>query len=101
MIRRPPRSTLFPYTTLFRSLDKNFLTDHIDVKEHHQSDQTQNDLNDIDLEDGLRALTNCGESQGRDCKGEQEHNKDRIGPDPPITLLNLPKLVRQFLVGRL
>src|SRR3712207_9042257 len=25
MIRRPPRSTLFPYTTLFRSLDR-FLT---------------------------------------------------------------------------
>src|SRR5256885_5022870 len=23
MIRRPPRSTLFPYTTLFRSLDKD------------------------------------------------------------------------------
>src|SRR5260221_8186898 len=23
MIRRPPRSTLFPYTTLFRSLDNN------------------------------------------------------------------------------
>src|SRR5256885_17221010 len=24
MIRRPPRSTLFPYTTLFRSLEDNF-----------------------------------------------------------------------------
>src|SRR5438309_7102244 len=24
MIRRPPRSTLFPYTTLFRSLGKTF-----------------------------------------------------------------------------
>src|SRR5258705_13742989 len=24
MIRRPPRSTLFPYTTLFRSLDREF-----------------------------------------------------------------------------
>src|SRR5687767_15318224 len=24
MIRRPPRSTLFPYTTLFRSLDLRF-----------------------------------------------------------------------------
>src|SRR2546429_10023688 len=24
MIRRPPRSTLFPYTTLFRSLPKEF-----------------------------------------------------------------------------
>ena len=23
MIRRPPRSTLFPYTTLFRSVDDN------------------------------------------------------------------------------
>src|SRR2546425_7927248 len=25
MIRRPPRSTLFPYTTLFRSLDRSAL----------------------------------------------------------------------------
>src|SRR5438093_4534682 len=25
MIRRPPRSTLFPYTTLFRSIRKRFL----------------------------------------------------------------------------
>src|SRR5258708_22928256 len=24
MIRRPPRSTLFPYTTLFRSVEMNF-----------------------------------------------------------------------------
>src|SRR5258708_13111033 len=24
MIRRPPRSTLFPYTTLFRSAEQNF-----------------------------------------------------------------------------
>src|SRR3712207_8763884 len=28
MIRRPPRSTLFPYTTLFRSLDGGDLTAH-------------------------------------------------------------------------
>src|SRR5258708_14640601 len=26
MIRRPPRSTLFPYTTLFRSRDNNVVT---------------------------------------------------------------------------
>src|SRR3712207_7582990 len=33
MIRRPPRSTLFPYTTLFRSLDAggNMLLDEIDA----------------------------------------------------------------------
>src|SRR2546430_3598490 len=36
MIRRPPRSTLFPYTTLFRSL-----ADLPPQKSHHQSrDQT-------------------------------------------------------------
>src|SRR2546422_1204079 len=28
MIRRPPRSTLFPYTTLFRSLTAGILTQH-------------------------------------------------------------------------
>src|SRR3712207_9592768 len=27
MIRRPPRSTLFPYTTLFRSAERNARTD--------------------------------------------------------------------------
>src|SRR5258708_13474470 len=27
MIRRPPRSTLFPYTTLFRSADGSFVLD--------------------------------------------------------------------------
>src|SRR5438045_7993827 len=30
MIRRPPRSTLFPYTTLFRSMLLRFETVHVD-----------------------------------------------------------------------
>src|SRR5438309_4244910 len=31
MIRRPPRSTLFPYTTLFRSLEDNgFVEERVD-----------------------------------------------------------------------
>src|SRR2546425_8096715 len=29
MIRRPPRSTLFPYTTLFRSWVRRFLLEHL------------------------------------------------------------------------
>src|SRR3712207_2759791 len=29
MIRRPPRSTLFPYTTLFRSNPAGFITGHV------------------------------------------------------------------------
>src|SRR2546430_10705865 len=31
MIRRPPRSTLFPYTTLFRSAELAFELDHVDA----------------------------------------------------------------------
>src|SRR4051812_49557726 len=31
MIRRPPRSTLFPYTTLFRSLQRHL---HVDARRH-------------------------------------------------------------------
>src|SRR5258708_24389845 len=32
MIRRPPRSTLFPYTTLFRSLDAVHERNHIHIE---------------------------------------------------------------------
>src|SRR3712207_9493552 len=34
MIRRPPRSTLFPYTTLFRSLLEDFTNFHFNEFEH-------------------------------------------------------------------
>src|SRR3712207_8675511 len=33
MIRRPPRSTLFPYTTLFRSVDTKHAADEHEVSE--------------------------------------------------------------------
>src|SRR2546422_7784753 len=36
MIRRPPRSTLFPYTTLFRSKLDNFITALADSTLQHQ-----------------------------------------------------------------
>src|SRR5689334_23980438 len=39
MIRRPPRSTLFPYTTLFRSSEyslQEFLVRNTPVSEYHQ-----------------------------------------------------------------
>src|SRR5256885_11956582 len=45
MIRRPPRSTLFPYTTLFRSVFSE-----IDARFHRG-----NQLHEFDL-DGLQAL---------------------------------------------
>src|SRR5260221_1467895 len=32
MIRRPPRSTLFPYTTLFRSVGDDFVDVHVGLR---------------------------------------------------------------------
>src|SRR5438309_6568480 len=37
MIRRPPRSTLFPYTTLFRSREAG-VVDHPDHEQHRGDD---------------------------------------------------------------
>src|SRR5256885_9347784 len=40
MIRRPPRSTLFPYTTLFRSLAvAGDVLEHHDRIVHHEADR--------------------------------------------------------------
>src|SRR2546427_9334827 len=51
MIRRPPRSTLFPYTTLFRSAP--LAGDHI-VVEHDQPLQDREHQHDRVLRDGDR-----------------------------------------------
>src|SRR2546428_5135359 len=40
MIRRPPRSTLFPYTTLFRSLDLAADLPQIHDRHDHRVDRT-------------------------------------------------------------
>src|SRR5258707_11830382 len=48
MIRRPPRSTLFPYTTLFRSnpfvRDPNTPHDPIRIKSHDRSEEHTSEL---------------------------------------------------------
>src|SRR3989475_12403720 len=41
MIRRPPRSTLFPYTTLFRSHRPEHLREHGPLEGHRQSRSRQ------------------------------------------------------------
>src|SRR2546426_6859267 len=48
MIRRPPRSTLFPYTTLFRALRERLALD----ERHHVVDQALTVAGEVDREDG-------------------------------------------------
>src|SRR5260221_10750654 len=51
MIRRPPRSTLFPYTTLFRSRDHPAV---LQRGEHHAPGRDDRARADLDIGDRLR-----------------------------------------------
>src|SRR5258708_7995484 len=70
MIRRPPRSTLFPYTTLFRSLEL------LGVGLLHQHA----------LQEGLA---------GRACRSE-EHTSELQSPDHLVCRLLLEKKTSKF-----
>src|SRR2546426_3769881 len=65
MIRRPPRSTLFPYTTLFRSPDDDAL--------------------------GERFLEQCARSEVRDRVRSEEHTSELQSPCNLVCRLLLEK----------
>src|SRR3712207_7721588 len=79
MIRRPPRSTLFPYTTLFRSPERGVL---------HVGDRDREQL--ALLDDGLAA------------HGQLEHREAPADGDRPRSEEHTSELQsRQYLVCRL
>ena len=51
MIRRPPRSTLFPYTTLFRSKEDDFEDDFEEDEEDDEDFFKEEE--DYEYDDGL------------------------------------------------
>src|SRR3712207_6907555 len=55
MIRRPPRSTLFPYTTLFRSRDDGREAEEpAGIRDDRRAGAFQPDRDAVGLEDGER-----------------------------------------------
>src|SRR5256885_5616920 len=54
MIRRPPRSTLFPYTTLFRSRDRAVQDLRLAASERHDLEQLREQLLPGELAAGPR-----------------------------------------------
>src|SRR2546422_2770512 len=81
MIRRPPRSTLFPYTTLFRSRAQSIfgvfgrhpaqLVDPVEARERFSNlgsdrrDVDQRERNQADEDDELRSEEHTSELQSR------------------------------------
>src|SRR3712207_6962384 len=71
MIRRPPRSTLFPYTTLFRSRRE---VEDGDEESHHQ-----HRINEHPDADDNRDKPSQGNEPERDSQqnGRRQHKQDR------------------------
>src|SRR2546426_9324777 len=77
MIRRPPRSTLFPYTTLFRSTGKD--KDRVDIRV---------------LEQSGRCLRSC-EAKPSPCRSE-EHTSELQSPCNLVCRLLLEKKKKEI-----
>src|SRR3712207_8419003 len=85
MIRRPPRSTLFPYTTLFRSA-------------HGGGGSADSSLKEPFSGDG----GSCGaDLVGRRPAGRGGRGRDRLGPAPRSEEHTSELQSRQYLVCRL
>src|SRR2546429_4003753 len=64
MIRRPPRSTLFPYTTLFRSAVRPAHVDRGQRRREHDHERAEHDA-DADAIVGDRSEEHTSELQSR------------------------------------
>src|SRR5258708_25127341 len=79
MIRRPPRSTLFPYTTLFRSVTTGFPRQKQAPSEPPECRESES-----------------GESRHRRGKRSEEHTSELQSPDHLVCRLLLEKKKRSL-----
>src|SRR5258708_31962820 len=87
MIRRPPRSTLFPYTTLFRSVDPDDRATARETPEQAASDQ------EVAAVRAHGRTRDCGPelvAGGADPRSE-EHTSELQSPDHLVCRLLLEK----------
>src|SRR2546426_9234605 len=87
MIRRPPRSTLFPYTTLFRS-------DSARARRHAREPRLPRPhvgvVCDVDLDRGVRRRERAG-PHGRGAARSEEHTSELQSPCNLVCRLLLEK----------
>src|SRR2546430_10261286 len=80
MIRRPPRSTLFPYTTLFRSQGDKSILQHLTScrgsEHHHQSgrDERQQRQRAEDAGQRMQHLSHCSRSEEHTSELQSQSN---------------------------
>src|SRR3712207_7695573 len=89
MIRRPPRSTLFPYTTLFRSSTLWSLRTHCRPRNHHSFSTGSAVVAPVD-----RSRSACRPSQR-----SEEHTSELQSRQYLVCRLLLEKKTHSFSVG--
>src|SRR5688572_31335282 len=72
MIRRPPRSTLFPYTTLFRSIGEGAERDRLDKRQAARGQQARNRDH---AGDAGKALHERQRGEAGRCARAREHHR--------------------------
>src|SRR5256885_3683324 len=92
MIRRPPRSTLFPYTTLFRSRQAGLRKDALMTFQDRDRERLRPTPAEIHI-DGASALADRQHLAFGDCKTTPTRQKDRKS-----TRLNSSHLVISYAV---
>src|SRR5256885_5228486 len=87
MIRRPPRSTLFPYTTLFRSDDQDSFAGCLDLREdvarqHHGpvASELLDQVPRLARLAGVEAGGRLVEGEGVGVVGSEEHTSELQSP---------------------
>src|SRR5256885_7963217 len=89
MIRRPPRSTLFPYTTLFRSRDRA------------RPSGPARDRAVLPARPGLSRPHRAGDTPGGDRKSTRLNSSHLVISYAVFCLKKKKKHMAQFLIGRL
>src|SRR5256885_8441508 len=92
MIRRPPRSTLFPYTTLFRSRFGMTWREHGQVRSRCLDDKNCSSMRAPDgVESGEGRLAPCGREQRELTVRSEEHTSELQSPCNLVCRLLLEK----------
>src|SRR3712207_7572906 len=80
MIRRPPRSTLFPYTTLFRSLEESFfhIQKQIDKVYSHQSEVMQDLMKESIQSNYYKSIFDVGKVITTDIAVKEDRKSTRL-----------------------
>src|SRR3712207_8823471 len=77
MIRRPPRSTLFPYTTLFRSASSRCVVDaYVVAVSRSGLDANAKALSREAVTDRARGHSEVGIGDGKDRRRSEEHTSE-------------------------